>query len=132
MEKIDLVCRYLKARQSISKNAGVLADYIENKKNVDAVELDMKNLDSSKNILSNLSDMTFYLMEINEHLILIFPEEEREKYMNIQLELMSGDVIDEYRRFTYSEANAAKDFLQAANVTYRSSIDSDGRISGLF
>lgn len=128
MEKIDLVCRYLKARQSISKNAGVLADYIENKKNIDAVELDMKNLDSSKNILSNLSDMTFYLMEINEHLILIFPEEEREKYMNIQLELMSGDVIDEYRKFTYSEANAAKDFLQAADVTYRSSIDSDGRI----
>ena len=46
MEKIDLVCRYLKARQSISKNAGVLADYIENKKNINDLLIIFESLKS--------------------------------------------------------------------------------------
>lgn len=131
MAKIDLICRYLKARQDINENAGILADYIENQKNIDAVVLDMDKLETSKRILNGFSDMTFCLVNVNNHLILMFPEEERQKYMDIKLELMSGDVIDEYKKFTYSEANAAKDFLQAANVMYRSTIDSDGRIKFL-
>lgn len=131
MAKIDLICRYLKARQGINENAGVLADYIENQKNIDAVVLDMDKLEASKRILNGFSDMTFCLVNVNNHLILMFPEEERQKYMDIQLELMSGDVIDEYKKFTYSEATAAKDFLQAANVTYQSTIDGDGRIKFL-
>lgn len=127
MSKENVVCRFLKSRAEIDKNAGALAMLIEADRGIDAVELDMNKMDSQKQILA-VSDLSYCLLNINNHLILLYPGDEREKYMNIKDELQFNGQIMKYSGVTYAEADSIKDFLMQAGVKYKIHSDSDRHI----
>lgn len=130
MSKEYLVYRFLKARSDIDKNADILSSLIESDRGIDAVELELDKLNSQKQVLS-YSDLSYCLMNINNHLILLYPYEERDKYMGIKDELQFGGKMQEYRGVSYAEASALKDFLDAAEVNYKARSDTDGMIQFL-
>lgn len=127
MSNTDIVYRYLKAREAINENADILAVLIEAGRDIDAVELDMDKKDMVKQIL-DYSDITYCLLNINNHLVLLYPNEQREQYMNIQTQLVFGGPLVEFSGFSYSEAAAVKDFLQAAKTQYSITTNSVGNI----
>lgn len=118
----DIICRYLKSREDVNENAALLATLIEAKRNIDAVVLDMDKIDNTKQIL-NCSDLSYCLISINDSLVLIYPNEQREQYMDIQPYISMGEELSQFSGFTYSEAAACKDFLEAAGIKYSSSAD---------
>lgn len=125
----NIMYRYLKSRESINENAALLAALIESKRDIDAVVLDMDKLDSTKQIL-NCTDLSYCLVNVNNNLVLIYPNEQREQYMNIQPYLVMGEELSEFGGFTYSEAAACREFLESADIKYSTSYDMqhDGKI----
>lgn len=125
---VDIMHRYLKSRDIIDENAGILASLIEAGRGIDAVELDADNLEDAKGILG-YSDLSYCLVNVDGHLLLLYPTEQRDMYMDIQPQLELGRRYSEIQGFTYSEATAARDFFRAAEVPYRTTIDEDGSIT---
>ena len=133
---IDIMKRFLAARQNIDANAKALYQCLEYQRDdIDAVVLDMDNLSSIKTILES-SELSYYLLDIENridgektnNLVLIYPNEQREIFFGLQDELSFGGRIVEYKDFSYSESMAMKDFLKAADVKYIASADNDGKI----
>lgn len=136
MSNIDIMKRFLAARQNIDANAKALYQCLEYQRDdIDAVVLDMDNLSSIKTILES-SELSYYLLDIENridgektnNLVLIYPNEQREIFFGLQDELSFGGRIVEYKDFSYSESMAMKDFLKAADVKYIASADNDGKI----
>ena len=136
MSNIDIMKRFLAARQNIDKNAQRLYQCLEYQRcDIDAVVLDIDNIGSIKAILES-SELSYYLLNIESrvdgkktnNLVLIYPNEQREIFFELQDELSFGGRIFGYKGFSYSESVAMKDFLKAADVKYLASSDSDGKI----
>lgn len=131
MSNIDVIKRFFDERADVDQNAQLLSQYIEFQRDIDAVVLkdtiDERNV-NNVNMLLESSDMSYCLLNINNHLVLIYPNEQRELFMNMQNELSFGDDIVQYEGFSYSESLAMKDFLNAANIKYIASTDNEGRI----
>ena len=136
MSNIDIMKRFLAARQNIDANAKALYQCLEYQRDdIDAVVLDMDNIASIKAILES-SELSYYLLDIESridgektnNLVLIYPNEQREIFFGLQDELSFGGRVVEYKDFSYSESVAMKDFLKAADVRYLASSDSDGKI----
>lgn len=136
MSNIDIMKRFLAARQNINKNAQRLYQCLEYQRcDIDAVVLDIDNIGSIKAILES-SELSYYLLNIESrvdgkktnNLVLIYPNEQREIFFELQDELSFGGRIFGYKGFSYSESVAMKDFLKAADVKYLASSDSDGKI----
>ncbi len=94
---------------------------------LDAVRFDMKDSDFLQDILP-YSGLIYYLANVNNNLILIYPNEQRQKYVEIQPLIDFKDDIAEFAGFSYAEALAAKDFLQAADVQYTVNTNNDGQV----
>lgn len=118
MEQTDIIYRFLKSREYVDKNAGVLAEVIINGRNVDAVVLESNDYKTAKNLLENYSDITYGIIEVNGNILLLYPEEERDKYMNLRDMIILGGDIAEFSRFSYSEAKALTDYLKEGNIDY--------------
>lgn len=127
MSNIDIISRYLKAREDINENADIIAVLIEAGRDIDAVELDTDKIDIAKQILA-YTDITYCLLNINNHLVLVYPNEQRKLYMDIQMQLIFGGPLVEFAGFSYSEAAAVKDFLKAAGTQYRIKANNIGDI----
>ena len=136
MSNIDIMKRFLAARQNIDENAKALYQRLEYQRDdIDAVVLDIDNLGSIKTILES-SELSYYLLNIESrvdgektnNLVLIYPNEEREIFFGLQDELSFGGRIVKYEGFSYSESVAMKDFLKAADIKYLASSDSNGKI----
>ena len=63
MSNIDIMKRFLAARQKIDKNAEVLYQFLKYQRDIDAVVLDMDNIASIKTILES-SELSYYLLNI--------------------------------------------------------------------
>ena len=81
MSNIDIMKRFLAARQNIDANAKALYQCLEYQRDdIDAVVLDMDNLSSIKTILES-SELSYYLLDIENridgektnNLVLIYP-----------------------------------------------------------
>ena len=105
-----LLYRYLKSREDINENAGVLADLLLNKCKIDAVVLDAGAVPFTKPILQS-TELTYCMMNVNGCPILIYPSEERQKYMEVQPLLEFGGEAVAYPGFTYSEFKAAEEIM---------------------
>ena len=71
MSTKDILQRYLTARADVDENAGVLAACIKNdNKPIDAVEIESKDLNLANRLLE-YSDLTYSLLNINNHFILL-------------------------------------------------------------
>lgn len=128
MSSTDIMLRYLKSREIADENAGLLASLIEADRGIDAVELDSKKLAETKNILE-YSKLSYCLVNVDSHLLLLYPEEQRRLYKDIQPQLELGGKYTEITGFTYSEAVSARDLLQAGEIPYRMTTDSKGLVS---
>lgn len=136
MATTDILYRYFKARQEVNENghAETLAQCIHYNRGVDAVVLDMKDKGLAQKILkeTDINDaFDSWLLDIAGNLVLIYPREQREKYMEIQPHLVLGEKLVQYGGFSHSEAKGMIDFLKEAGVDYKQSIGEDGRISFL-
>ena len=133
MSSIDLIYRYLKAREKINDTYGALAAIIEANKDenvisgIDAVEIDKPDVKRTQSLLDYTSLNSCFL-NIDDRFILLYPAIEHEKYMQIQPFLAYGDKLIEYPGMTYSEASEMKEFMDVAGVKYKSKIDSDGKV----
>ena len=133
MSSIDLIYRYLKAREKINDTYGALAAIIEVNKDengisgIEAVEIDKPDVKRTQSILDYTSLNSCFL-NIDDRFVLLYPAIEREKYMQIQPFLAYGDKLIEYPGMTYSEASEMKEFMDVAGVKYKSKIDSDGKV----
>lgn len=123
---VDVMHRYLKSRDIVDENAGLLASLIEADRGIDAVELE--DLENSKKILE-YSKLSYCLVNVDNHLLLLYPAEQRSLYRDVQPQLELGGNYVEMPGFTYSEASAARDLLDAAGIPYLTSVDGTGRIS---
>lgn len=136
MATTDILYRYFKARQEVNENghSETLAQCIHYDRGVDAVVLDMKDKGLAQKILkeTDINDaFDSWLLDIAGNLVLIYPREQREKYMEIQPHLVLGEKLVQYGGFSHSEAQAMKDFLKEAGVDYKQSVENDGRIGFL-
>ena len=133
MSSIDLIYRYLKAREKINDTYGALAAIIEVNKDengisgIEAVEIDKPDVKRTQSILDYTSLNSCFL-NIDDRFVLLYSAIEREKYMQIQPFLAYGDKLIEYPGMTYSEASEMKEFMDVAGVKYKSKIDSDGKV----
>lgn len=125
-----LLYRYLKSREDVNENAGVLADMLLNECKIDAVVLDAGTVPFTKPILQS-TELTYCMMNMNGCPILIYPSEERQKYMEVQPLLEFGGEAVAYPGFTYSEFKAAEEIMGLAGVKYRASFDEEGRTTFL-
>ena len=96
MATTDILYRYFKARQEVNENghAETLAQCIHYNRGVDAVVLDMKDKGLAQKILkeTDINDaFDSWLLDIAGNLVLIYPREQREKYMEIQPHLVLGE-----------------------------------------
>lgn len=137
MATTDILYRYFKARQEVNENghAETLAQCIHYNRGVDAVVLDMKDKELAQNILkeTDVNDaFDSWLLDIAGNLVLVYPREQREKYMEIQPHLVLGEKLVQYGGFSHSEAQAMKDFLKEAGVDYKQTVGDGGRIGFLF
>ena len=71
------------------------------------------------------------MLDVAGNLVLVYPREQREKYMEIQPHLVLGEKLVQYGGFSHSEAQAMKDFLKEADVDYKQSTGDDGRVGFL-
>ncbi len=130
MTNEDLIYRFLKSRSKVNKNADILTDCIKSNRGIDAVELDNDCLKNQQDIL-NSSNLSYYLLNINNHIVLLYPEEERDKYMSIRDMLMFHDNMKEYIGFSYAEADVIKDVLDMQNIEYKVSAEKNMEINFL-
>ena len=85
MSSIDLIYRYLKAREKINDTYGALAAIIEVNKDengisgIEAVEIEKDDVDLAKKLLS-YSDLSSCFLNVKDKYILLYPQIEREKY----------------------------------------------------
>lgn len=126
---IESIHRFLRSRAGTDANAGVLAALIEGGREIDAVVLETEKLKAQEQIL-NFSKLPYYLLDIAGHPVLIYPNEEREKYLDIRDDLRFGDSAL-YAGFTYAELEAVKDYMDASGADYKSSMDGGTRMSVL-
>lgn len=133
MSSIDLIYRYLKAREKINDTYGALAAIIEVNKDengisgIEAVEIEKDDVDLAKKLLS-YSDLSSCFLNIKDKYILLYPQIEREKYMELQPFLAYGEEMIEYAGVTYSQASEMKSFMDAAGVVYKSMTDNDNKV----
>ena len=133
MSSIDLIYRYLKAREKINDTYGALAAIIEVNKDengisgIEAVEIEKDDVDLAKKLLS-YSDLSSCFLNVKDKYILLYPQIEREKYMELQPFLAYGEEMIEYAGVTYSQASEMKSFMDAAGVVYKSMTDNDNKV----
>ena len=129
MSSLNLICRYLRAREDINATYGILADMIEADPNqIDAVEIEKKDLPTAQFLLKNSTELDFCFLNIDNHFILFYPNEQREQYMNLQPFLVYGKELIIYGGLTYSEALEVKEFMDVAGIHYKSETTEDGKI----
>ena len=126
--QLGIMHRYLKSREITDENAGLLASLIEAGRGIDAVELDPGELKNAKTVLG-FSELSYCLVKVDNHLLLLYPTEQREMYFDVRPQLELGAGYAEFPGFSYSEAVAARDLLQAAGVNYHTSVDGTGRVT---
>lgn len=108
------ICRFLRSRAETDENAKILATLMENGRGIDAVVLDSRKLEAQENIL-DFSKLSYYLVKVGEQPLLLYPYEEREKYLGIKDRLRFGDG-ERYAGFSFSEMEAIKDYLDASGT----------------
>lgn len=118
--------RFLKARASVSEDAGTLADLIKSNRDIDAVILDEKSVDFAKDRINDCQDLTSYMISIDNKTLLLYPQEQRELYEDIRRLMLFEGAISEYGDFTYSEAKVISDYLQNADIRYQVKNHNDG------
>lgn len=126
----DLIYRFLKARANINKNADILTTCIEADRSIDAVELDGDGLKNQQLILDS-AELSYYMLNINNHIVLLYPSEERDKYMSIKNMLKFHENMAEYTGFSYAEADVIKDLLNHSKVPYQVCAGDDMQITFL-
>lgn len=117
LSNMQLIKRFLKARADVNKNAKIISDAIDANRDIDAVIMDKQKLESNKHVL-DYSGLSYYILNINDNIVLLYPGEERQRYNNIRQDLQLGSNYVEYAGISYSEAEALKDFLDAGRVEY--------------
>lgn len=123
-----MIHRYLKAREDIDENARLIANIIESRRGIDAVVIEPKDKGTLKQLLG-YTDLSYCLLNVNGQTLLLYPNEQRERYMSLRPHLLFDGKMVEYKGFTYSEATAAKDFITAAGEQFQITTDENGRIS---
>ena len=127
MSNIDIMKRFLAARQNIDENAKALYQCLEYQRDdIDAVVLDIDNLGSIKTILES-SELSYYLLNIESrvdgektnNLVLIYPNEEREIFFGLQDE----DVIAEALRNVQNEIPGNEDYFISKNICWGHAIE---------
>lgn len=125
--------RSLKAWQKTDENAKMFLLLMEYGKNIDAVAIPQDKLGYAKELIP-YADMDYMLLKINKQAVLVFPDEERERYEMIREEMLHASPVMVYGPFTYSEALAMKDFMAASDITYKVKTVENGdlffRVSG--
>lgn len=116
----DHIYRFLRSRAETDANAKLLATLMENGRGIDAVVLDNRKLKSQEQVL-DFSRLSYYLVKVGEQPLLLYPYEEREKYLDIKDRLRFGDGV-RYAGFSFSEMEAIRDYLAASGADYQVSM----------
>ena len=122
----EIINRYLIAREEVNENASALAGLLKAGRGIDAIEIEKDKLNMAK-MLFQYSKIAYCMAEINGHLIIMYPEEQREKYMDIMPRLAFGGPMVEYAGFSYSEAKTVFEGLNQAEIQYQTSFDENGK-----
>lgn len=131
MQPLTLMYRYLKARERINENAGLLADLIKNEEGVDAVLLHTDQTAMAKPLLDQ-TRLSYCLASVNGKPILMYPTEERQKYLAVMPLLQYNGPVAEYGGFSYSETKTMIELLNSRGIQYHTMYAMDGRTTFLF
>lgn len=122
----DALVRFLRSRAEINKMSGALANMIKDDRGVDAALIPEKHFEHMAD-LSDKTGLIHAMFKIGESIVLCYPSEEREKYMEIREEVLSGGKRLLYSDLSYSEMKAAVDMIKAASFNFHVKLQTNGK-----
>lgn len=117
-EQKTALVRFLRSRSTTNKMAGVIANMIRENRSVDAVAVPEQYRDHMLGLFQQI-EFDHVLFRIGDDLILCYPHEDREKYMDIREEILSEGPRPVYAGFDYSDMRSAVDMMKAIPLNYR-------------